>query len=266
MDYEKECIVPEDSAMFQHIDKEVFDNADHTSRYMGEEKLNTYVFGNSDGTKTIYYMDENVKFVDEHGVIRDKDISLIKEEEGYGIVENEVDLFLSDTPNDGVDVEFSGYSVKLIPQGGDDTVVARQDNDAIIYDAYFDENTSLKYTPLLSGVKEDIILAEYAENVSYDFVIETDGLYIYNDEKGYYLADELNTKIVFYLGDVIVYDGWRLKRLMKECSMQLRFLTLKQVQALLLTHLSLKIILQRIMRAINIIWRRLSEMDNSIIR
>lgn len=61
----------------------------------------------------------------------------------------------------------------------------------IVYENFFDENSSLKYTPLLSGVKEDIILSAYAENVAHDFLVETEGLYIYNDGE-----DELYTIIM----------------------------------------------------------------------
>lgn len=43
--------------------------------------------------------------------------------------------------------------------------------------------------------------------MSYDFIVATNGLYIYNDDIGYYLADETNSKIIYYLGDVVVYDA-----------------------------------------------------------
>ena len=228
--YEKEDMPSEDSPIFHHIDKDTVERRNHTSRFKEEEDLNTYVFGNEDGTKTIYYMYENVKFVDEKGEIRDKDISLVKENKGYSIVENELDLFLPENPNEGIDVEYSGYTVKLIPQGGGNQVAAKQDAEAVIYEGYFDENSSLKYTPLLSGVKEDIILAAYAEDVSYDFIIETDGLYIYNDEKGYYLADETNTKIIFYLGDVEVYDA-----VGKPCMGEMKVSVLEEGQRYMLT-------------------------------
>lgn len=58
-----------------------------------------------------------------------------------------------------------------------------------VYDEFFDENSYLKYTPILAGIKEDIVLESYAENVLYDFLLETDGLCLYNDDEGYYLAD-----------------------------------------------------------------------------
>ena len=33
----------------------------------------------------------------------------------------------------------------------------------MVYDAYFGTGTSLVYTPLLSGVKEEIVLEEYLD-------------------------------------------------------------------------------------------------------
>ncbi|MBO5097535.1 MAG: RICIN domain-containing protein [Agathobacter sp.] len=203
----QDSCMQEDSVIFKHLDKENFKNGKHISRLENEEKLNTYVFKNEDGSKTVYYMYENVKYKDKDGKIKDKDISLVKKNKGYGIVQNEVDLFLPENPNDGVTVNYSGYDVTIIPQGGNGKVKAKQCDDAIVYDEYFGKNASLKYTPLLSGVKEDIILKSYVENVSYDFIVETNGLYIYNDDIGYYLADKTNSTIIYYLGDVEVYDA-----------------------------------------------------------
>ena len=56
----EESWMSEDSPIFKHLDKETFKKGKHTSRIKNEEKLNTYVFGNADGSKTIYYMYENV--------------------------------------------------------------------------------------------------------------------------------------------------------------------------------------------------------------
>ena len=120
---EKEEKLQVDDAIFKHLDKEHFINGKHISRLENEEKLNTYVFGNKDGSKTIYYMYENVKYKDKDGKIKDKDISLVKKNKGYGIAQNEVDLFLPENPSEGVTVDYAGYDVKIIPQGGDDKVL-----------------------------------------------------------------------------------------------------------------------------------------------
>ena len=60
-----ESMSREESIIFEHIDKEVFDSSKHISRLYDEEKSNTYVFLNQDGTKSVYFLDEDVKFTDE---------------------------------------------------------------------------------------------------------------------------------------------------------------------------------------------------------
>lgn len=60
---------------------------------------------------------------------------------------------------------------------------------------------------MLSGVKEDIILSEYTEDATYTFILETEGLYLYNSDNGYYLADSVKVDPVFYLGEIIIYDA-----------------------------------------------------------
>ncbi len=203
----EEGLIPEDSILFQYVEQEKFDKKNHSFRMENEEHLDTYVFQNEDGTKTVYYMNEKVKYIDEDGNTREKDIRLVKKEKGFGIGQNEVELFLPENPIEGVDVEFSGYTVTLIPQSENGQAVAEMVGNSIVYDEFFDENSYLKYTPILAGIKEDIVLESYAENVSYDFLLETDGLYLYNDDKGYYLADVAKEEAIFDLGQVIVYDA-----------------------------------------------------------
>ncbi len=193
--------------MFRYIDKSDFDEMGHKNRREDLETLNTYVFDNDDGTRTVYMMKENVKYIDKNGNVKEKDITLKREEEGYTLTDSDVELSLPDSPDEGIDVGFSGYTVKLIPQGEEQGIEATLDNNSVIYDGYFGGETSLKYTPLLSGIKEDIILDSYVEDATYEFILETDGLFIYNDDTGYYLADKIKEEASFYLGDIVVYDA-----------------------------------------------------------
>ena len=74
----------EDNGIFQYIDKDAFLSEKHIARLTEEEALNTYVFQNQDGTKSIYYLEEDVKYVAADGSIRDKDLTLIHTGTGYG--------------------------------------------------------------------------------------------------------------------------------------------------------------------------------------
>ena len=77
----------------------------------------------------------------------------------------------------------------------------------MVYDQAYGANTKLKYTPLLSGIKEDIVLTQYTKNATFSFILDTDGLNLYNNKNGYYLASSAKGAPVFYLGDIIVYDA-----------------------------------------------------------
>lgn len=199
--------IAEESKILQYVDSTQFNAAGHTQRLTALEELNTYVFANADGTRSVYVMYENVKYVDENGAVKEKDISLKKKTGGFGIAQSNVELLIPNNPVQGVDLEYAGYAVKLIPQGLESAVSAVQADNSVVYDKAYGEKTKLVYTPLLSGVKEDIVLTEYTEDAAYTFILETDGLHLYCNESGYYLADSEKAEPVFYLGEILIYDA-----------------------------------------------------------
>ncbi len=97
-------------------------------------------------------MDENVKYVDKNGDIQEKDISLVSKSNGYGIVRNEYDLHIPTVASSGISMTYDGFDVKIIPQTAVKSVPAKKVNDSVVYEGFFGTNTSLKYTPMLSGV------------------------------------------------------------------------------------------------------------------
>mgnify|MGYP004654150515 CR=1 FL=1 len=199
--------ISEESMILKYVDSSQFNVAKHVQRLTELEDLNTYVFANADGTRSIYMMHENVKYVDKNGTVREKDISLKSKTGGFGIVQSDVKLLIPNNPIQGIDLEYSGFAIKLIPQGIANTTSVDQTDYSVVYDKAYGENTKLVYTPLLSGVKEDIVLNEYTANATYTFVLETDGLSIFGDEGNYYLASSENADPVFYLGEIVIYDA-----------------------------------------------------------
>ena len=199
--------ISEDSMILKYVDSSQFNVAKHVQRLTELEDLNTYVFANADGTRSIYMMHEIVKYVDKNGTVRKKDISLKSKTGGFGIVRSNAELLIPNNPVQGIDLEYSGFAIKLIPQGLTNTVSAVQSENSVVYDKAYGEKTKLIYTPLLSGVKEDIVLGEYTANATYSFVIETDGLFVYNRDGSFYLANGSNAEPIFYLGDIVIYDA-----------------------------------------------------------
>ena len=201
----------EDCKILQYVDEEAFVAADHAFRLLYLEELDTYVFQNQDGTRSIYYLYENVKYIDEQGNIREKDNTLQRETKGFRITENEFDLLLPHAVADGVELTYQGYDVKLIPATeGKLTATAPGTlrENSVVYESFFGEGTSLVYTPLLSGVKEEIILEEYLPNQSFSFLLYTDGLFLNNTDGSYILTEsKASAEAVLYLGDIVVYDA-----------------------------------------------------------
>jgi|GEM_PF-2193973 len=192
-----------------YVDNETLDEAGHVARINEEEELNTYVFLNRDGTKSVYYMDDNVRYVDENGETVEKDLTIIRKNKGYTLKANDVKLWFPDVLSDGISVKYDKYHLTLYPQGVADTEeVIIDEYERITYPGVFGENTVLAYTPTLSGLKEDIILSEYTGQLSYDFLIHTHGMRILEEEGKYIVKKPGNgNKETFELGAVQIYDS-----------------------------------------------------------
>lgn len=70
--------------------------AKHVERLESEEKLDTLVFRNQNGTYTTYLFDLPIKYVAEDGSIQEKDISLVQSSTAYEVASNDISF----NPND----------------------------------------------------------------------------------------------------------------------------------------------------------------------
>ncbi|MBP5632851.1 MAG: DNRLRE domain-containing protein [Clostridia bacterium] len=196
----------ESCRILDYVDQDDFNSNNYLFRVKDHETLNTYVFQRSDGQRTVYFFDENIKFIGADGIVREKNISLQKIAGGFTTIENDVDVFLPDFIENGLRLEYNNNCVCVIPNGIK-TDKCENDESAVFYNEVFGENTVLKYTPTLSGLKEDIILYSSAVPVDYSFTIFTNGMHIYSDKEGSYIANENNATESFRLGNVVLYDS-----------------------------------------------------------
>lgn len=197
----------EGSQILTHVHEDVLRENKHVARLTQEESLSNYVFLNSDGTKTVYYMDEEVKFIDTDGTLKEKNLNLSLGRDGFSTTLNDVGLTLPIKPSSGIRLSYSGYDITLTPEDGSNLVVARQNGNSITYPDYFGTGMSLVYTPTLSGVKEDILLDRYRGVTDFTFLLETDGLGLYQNNGKYYLAAAENAEMRIDLGEVVAYDS-----------------------------------------------------------
>lgn len=197
-----------DCQILTYIDEEAFWSQDHVARLTEQEDLDTYVFLNADGSQTVYYMDENVKFLDGNGVVREKDIKLTASTSGYSTTRNNVGLNLPTNLAQGITLSYNGYDVNLIPENILSATTVRQQNGKVAYLNCYGKGTGLIYTPTLSGMKEDILLSSYTGVNSFSFLLNTDGLNMYQNEQGrWYLAQSANATTKMEMADIVAYDA-----------------------------------------------------------
>lgn len=95
-----------DTSILKYVDAEVFQSGNHIARLNAEETLSSYAFLNSDGSKTVYYLAEEVKYVDASGKIREKDLTLTSAVGGYTTASNDVGLTLPNNPANGISLTY----------------------------------------------------------------------------------------------------------------------------------------------------------------
>ena len=167
--------------ILKHIDEAVLETGSHILRLPAEETLNSYAFLNQDGSMSVYYRDKAVKYVDRSGEIVEKDLTLTKTVGGFTTVTNDIGLILPDDPANGINMSYEGHNITLAPMGGVLRSKAQNDGESVIYPNYYGGGMSLKYTPSLDGLKEDIVLSRYSGVNSFTFRLFTDGLRMYQE-------------------------------------------------------------------------------------
>lgn len=196
-----------DSPILRHIDAQVLESGTHVARLPEEESLNSYVFRNQDGSATSYILDEPVKFVDSSGVIQEKDLTLMSVTGGYTTARNDVALTLPNNPISGIGLQYKDSNILLIPQGGMSRSIPQRSDNSITYSNYFGNGISLRYTPTLSGVKEDIILAAYTGVNQFTFLLNTGGMGLFEANGRYYIAQSEQSEERITLSDIVTFDA-----------------------------------------------------------
>lgn len=189
--------------VLNYVDNDLFLKKDYVLRIPAAEELNSYVFENQDGTRDVYILDENVKYIRD-GEIVEKDISLVEKETYFTTKENDISLKFYKNLADGIYLEYLDEKIVMQPMAVEMEGYEAVDN-SVIYNTN-SANIVYKYTPTLIGVKEEIILSHYTE-MDYKFILKTNGLSLYEDENGKYFAISELAKEKYYLSEVIMYDA-----------------------------------------------------------
>ena len=202
------------------VSQESIEENGHVNRlWEQEEDLNSIVFQNRDGTKTMYYYNYPVKYKDANGKIKDKSNKISQTSSGdFTNAENDINTYFPKklNRNKGIELKFGEYAVEMAPDIKGNSGASRQTGhnkyfdptEYVQYPNVFDDGISLRYTPTFEGYKEDIVLSEYTGINEFSFRLYTDGLsLVMNEDGSYYLIDPLSGEIKTQIGDLVVYDS-----------------------------------------------------------
>ncbi len=195
---------------------------EHANRLFAQETDDySIVFQNKDGSKTMYYFDESVKYTDENGTVCDKSTKLSEaDKDGYAFVsaENDINVYMPEQLDGetGIIVKSNEYTIEMSPVDSDKAdvsdIIAETQNkydehDIVEYNDVFGKDTTIEYSAQLNGVKENIILDRYNGKNEFSFDVDTNGLSL-KDEDGYFsIVDTEKAEIVGTVSEVILFDS-----------------------------------------------------------
>ena len=195
---------------------------EHANRLFAQETDDySIVFQNKDGSKTMYYFDEPVKYTDENGTVCDKSTKLSEaDKDGYAFVsaENDINVYMPEQLDGetGIIVKSNEYTIEMSPVDSDKADVSDiitetenkyDEHDIVEYADVFGKDTTIEYSAQLNGVKENIILDRYNGKNEFSFDVDTNGL-VLREEEGYFsiVDDEIN-EVVGTVSEVILFDS-----------------------------------------------------------
>lgn len=183
----------------------------HVNRLIAQENsLSTVIFQNKDGTRSTYLYAKPVKYIDESGNIRDKSskISALTDRSfSYGMVENSTQVYFSASSSIGTLVSYQDYAIFMRPKDAFACAPAYNANEnKIIYDGVFGEQTSIIYKTTLYGLKEDIVLYQNIEKNKFYFELELENLTPVKTGNTWSLLSEKKETIASF-GEIVVRDS-----------------------------------------------------------
>lgn len=152
-----------------------------------------------------------VKYVDNDGETKDitTDIKQVKDG-SFQTADSDIITTFSKRLSDGISMEHKNVDITMIPvmknQRSTTELVSVLSEDSKTVTYPFGTETTLEYSLTYTGFKEDIVVNEYTGQTEYEFRLQTNGLFLIEDETGFYLADE-SGEIEANIGDVIIFTA-----------------------------------------------------------
>ena len=208
-----------------------FDASSYADRLEEEETdLNSVVLQNKDGTRSLFLFSEPVKYLDENGNIKDRSASLQyldNELASYAAIDNSVKAYYPENFDDqALVLEYEGNSISVTPMyervDGLNSLSKLEQNtenavslslsegvrsNQLVYENVFGNETEVRYTPLLNGYKEDIVLYEVPDSNRFSFLVDA-GEYTLEIADGMVLfVNPVDGEVAAYMSPIYLYDS-----------------------------------------------------------
>lgn len=160
----------------------------HVSRLRDEEdSLDSAIFLNSDGSKSLYVFSEQIKYVDESGIIKDRCASLLQNRSGFESADNIFKIFYDNDPQNGININYSNHNITITPQFNEKTsaykVTSNEKKTSIAYSSNSNNDMKIEYFQNLNGYGERFTFNEMPKN-NLSFLVVSDSATLRNSEKG----------------------------------------------------------------------------------
>lgn len=181
----------------------------HVNRVFAQEKdLNTVIYQNNDGSTSTYIFPRPVKYVDDNGVIKDKNTAvseIFNTTYTYAMLDNSVKVYFPKNASLGTQIAFENYSISMAPITTATSAPMYSDG-TVLYNGAFGANTIITYNTELNGLKEDIILVKNIGKNEFEFDLTLTNLTPVQTNGKWYLKNDNNTTIASF-GDILIKDS-----------------------------------------------------------
>lgn len=195
-----------------------------------EVDLNSVVLQNKDGTRSLFLFSDPVKFIDENGNVKDRSTLLHRTDvnsNAYTVTDNSVKAYYpGNIKDEPLVLEYEGAQISVTPifeKDGGNTNFGGAEQDAVtgvtlslneemqqnqlIYGNVFGEGTEVRYTPLLNGYKEDIVLYEAPDSNNFSFLVDSGEFRLKVVDNMVLFMDPNNDSIAAYMSPIYLYDS-----------------------------------------------------------
>ncbi len=197
--------------------------------YKQETDFNSVLFQNSDGSKTMYYFEDAVKYIDYDGNIKDKSNKLYRDKYGLSNADNDIRTYFPDelSETSGVVLNAGNVAIEMVPlplssaetsdvlfeeAAIEDTTkkiistAEQKEDNYVYYNGSFGKGSAIRYTPTYTGVKEDIILESDIGLYDFNFLVSAKGLSAVSDGRRVEFYDDAGN-VVAEFAEIVIYDS-----------------------------------------------------------